>query len=127
MNLAVLAGELSSAPEIRLLTSGSRLAQLQVRVPTGPPKPTGKLTSVPVTLWDPPGSIESLAAGDVVVVVGTVVRRFFRTGRGQTASRVEVVADTVARAGDQRRRAALSRRITRELAPVLRTLPEADA
>jgi single-strand DNA-binding protein len=41
------------------------------------------------------------AAGDEVVVVGTVRRRFFRAG-GATQSRTEVLADKVVRASRTR-------------------------
>ena len=43
------------------------------------------------------------------MVVGAVRRRFFRAG-GATASRVEVEAAVVARAGDRRRTAAARRK-----------------
>lgn len=50
---------------------------------------------VPVNWYDPPSrDIEVVTAGVEVVVVGTVRRRFFRSG-GQTASRTEVVPDRV--------------------------------
>jgi single-strand DNA-binding protein len=47
-----------------------------------------------VAWFDPPASAATFAAGDDVVVVGRVRRRFFRAG-GATASRTEVVADRV--------------------------------
>lgn len=104
-NLAVLTGELSSPPEIRLLDSGTRLAQLQVRV-----RAHDRSTSVPVAVWDPPDVVETMIEGDEVVVVGRVERRFFRTRDGGTGSRVEVVAAALAPGSDRRRRAAVLRR-----------------
>jgi single-stranded DNA-binding protein len=106
LNLSVLAGPCSGPPEIRTLRSGSRLASLAVRVPSG----NGKGTSVPVTVWNPPGWVETLDGGDEIVVVGRVQRRFFRVATGGTGSRVEVEAEAIARAGDGRRRSALRRR-----------------
>jgi single-strand DNA-binding protein len=97
MNLAVVAGTLSSDPEIRTLPSGNRLATLQVTIrPDDAPA-----TSVPVALGSPPAWIDAAAAGDGVVVAGSVRRRFFRAA-GATASRVEVDGQAVARANDRR-------------------------
>jgi len=51
--------------------------------------------SVPVSWVDPPPKgLEPLEEGLEVVVVGTVRRRFFRSG-GSTQSRTEVVVDSV--------------------------------
>lgn len=112
-NLVLLRGELSSLPEIRLLDSGARLALLQVRV-----RDDGRhATSVPVALWDPPDTVEAFGEGDEVTVVGRVERRFFRTGDGRTASRVEVVASTVVSTRDRRRSGAVLRRARQALDP----------
>src|SRR5581483_12087847 len=76
MNLAVVAGTLSSDPEIRTLPSGDRLATLQVTVrPDDAPA-----TSVPVALTAAPAWVDDAAAGDAIVVAGPVRRRFFRAG-----------------------------------------------
>jgi single-stranded DNA-binding protein len=107
LNLAVLVGTLSSPPEIRLLDSGSRLASLQVRVT----EEGARTTSVPVTMWDPPSSVEALSAGDGVLVTGKVVRRFFPLRDGRRGSRTEVVAETVVPSTDRRKVAAALRRI----------------
>jgi len=61
---------------------------------------------VPVVWLDGPGSAE-LEAGTEVVVVGSVRRRFFRTG-GATASRTEVVATQVVPARQRKRVSALA-------------------
>ena len=106
VNLSVLAGPCSGPPEIRTLRSGSQLATLAVRVPAA----DGKATSVPVSVWNPPGWVETLDAGHEIVVVGRVQRRFFRIATGGTGSRVEVEAEAIARGSDGRRRAALRRR-----------------
>jgi single-stranded DNA-binding protein len=88
MNIVVLRGSLSSAPQHRDLPSGSVVWTLEVTTST----PSGNL-SVPVALFDPPAPPE-FVPGDAVVVVGEVRRRFFRTGAA-TQSRTEVVAAEV--------------------------------
>ena len=88
-NLCVLVGELSSDPRPLELPSGSVLLRCEVTVRAG-----GATDSVPVVRFDPIASERSLSAGERVVVVGRVNRRFFRAG-GTTVSRTEVVADRV--------------------------------
>jgi single-strand DNA-binding protein len=105
LNLAVVRGCCSSAPEVRVLPSGRVLAVLQV---TARPA-SGAAVSVPVAAWDPPAWVERLDTGDEVVVVGRVRRRFYRAG-AQAAARVEVEADLLARGGDRRRVDAALRR-----------------
>ncbi len=110
LNLAVLWGVCSTAAEVRELASGRRLVSLAVRTPVTPGRgrratATGasasatyaRATSVPVTVWDPPGWAEGLAAGDPVVVVGVVRRRFFAMASGGRGARSEVEAHHVAR------------------------------
>lgn len=89
-NLAVLSGTLSRAPEARQLPSGDPLVAFDVTVRA----PGRTSESVPVTWLDAPASSLEWAAGEAVVVVGRVRRRFFRAG-GVTQSRTEVVADAV--------------------------------
>lgn len=110
-NLVVIRGELSSHPEIRLLDSGTRLAQLQVRVPSE----GTRSTNVPVAVWDPPSAVEALVEGDHLTILGRVERRFFRTRDGRTGSRVEVVATDVVPKRDRRRCATVLRRACRTL------------
>jgi single-strand DNA-binding protein len=110
VNLAVVRGTCSSPAEVRVLSSGSALALLQLtaRVAGAP------AVSVPVIVWEPTAAVERLDTGDDVVVLGRVRRRFFRTGAG-TASRVEIEADAVVPARDGRRVRALVRRATTAL------------
>jgi single-stranded DNA-binding protein len=103
VNLAVLRGPCSGPAEVRVLESGTRLATLAVRCPAGPAADE-RATSVPVTVWDPPAWIETLAAGDAVVVVGRMRRRFYQRPGG-VGSRVDVEADLVGRARDRRQQA----------------------
>lgn len=104
-NLAVVRGACSSPPELRVLPSDQRLAQLQITT-----RIDGRAMSVPVSVLEPAAWVEALDAGDEVVVLGSVRRRFFRTA-GATASRVEIEAEVVCRARDQRRSRGLRRRI----------------
>lgn len=96
-NLAVLHGVITSDPRVRELPSGSSVTQLELTTRSG-----ALTASVPVVVHEP--SVD-VVAGDEVVVVGTVQRRFFRAG-GATQSRTEVVATRVVAA--RRRRAVAS-------------------
>ena len=96
-NVVVLRGVLSRDPERRELPSGDLLAALEVTIrpeaaDAGGARPRAE--SVPVAWFDPPAALARMAAGDEVVVVGRVRRRFFRTGAA-TLSRTEVVAERV--------------------------------
>jgi single-stranded DNA-binding protein len=105
VNLGVVCGPCSSAPEIRVLESGTRVATLSVRCPTE----SGPATSVPVTVWNPPAWIEALEPGEPVVVVGRLRRRFYQRPGG-VGSRVDVESDMIGRARDRRRIDAALRR-----------------
>jgi hypothetical protein len=101
LNLAVLCGPCSGPAEVRVLESGTRLATLAVRCPAGATA-DDRATSVPVTIWDPPTWVEGLDAGDAVVVVGRIRRRFYQRPGG-VGSRVDVEAVMIGRARDRRR------------------------
>jgi single-strand DNA-binding protein len=88
MNFVILRGHLSSQPQERALASGSVLWSLELTTPTD----LGAW-SVPVAWFDPPVPVV-FDAGDEVVVVGSVRRRFFRSAAG-TQSRTEVVASDI--------------------------------
>ena len=111
VNVSVLRGAVSGPPEIRALKSGRKIATLAVRNSAC----DGHNTSVPVTVWDPPAWVETLDADDDVLVVGRVRLRFLRTAAGTSGARTDVEAESVARARDRRRLAALLRRVDREL------------
>lgn len=101
INLTVLVGQLTSAPELRSLPSGDTLLALELTmrhegVPT---------ESAPVTWFAPPPHAASWEVGEELLVIGRTRRRFFRA-RGATQSRTEVVAETVT----PTRRAATARR-----------------
>ena len=104
LNMVVLTGRLSSDPSERTLPSGDLLTGYEVTIP----RCDGPADSVPVVLIGTAGP-RGVTAGDRVVVIGRVRRRFFRAG-GSTASRTEVVAERVVRASRARSvRAALER------------------
>ncbi|MET0421339.1 MAG: hypothetical protein ABW073_06520 [Acidimicrobiia bacterium] len=110
VNVSVICGACSGPPEIRVLESGTRLATLALRCPTG----DDRATSVPVTVWDPPAWLDTVEAGDRLVVVGKLRRRFFQRPGG-VGSRVDVEAELVGRARDRRRIDAAVRKAQREL------------
>jgi single-strand DNA-binding protein len=86
-NLSVLVGTLSRAAEVRTLPSGDEVLSLEVTVRTeGQPA-----ESVPVAWTGAPGAAARWGAGEEVLVIGRVRRRFFRAG-GATQSRTEVAA-----------------------------------
>jgi single-strand DNA-binding protein len=87
MNVVIVQGVLSRAPELRELPSGDRVGQFEVTVRMAD-RPTA---SVPVSWPDPPARALALDAGTEVLVTGSVRRRFFRTASG-TGSRTEVLA-----------------------------------
>lgn len=92
VNVAVLVGSLSSDPVERTLPSGDVVVSYEV---TSRSELLGTQT-VPVAWFNAPKRRQKLRAGDAVVILGHVRRRFFRAG-GATASRTEVVADRVVR------------------------------
>ena len=109
VNLAVVRGTVSSPPDVRVLPSDTVLAQLQLTT-----RLESETLSLPVAVWNPAPWVEALEPGAELVVVGRVRRRFFRAA-GAAASRVEVEADVVARAGDRRRVEAAVRRASEAL------------
>ena len=92
-NVVLLRGRVSSEPRVRELPSGSTIVNLEVTTHVDD-------TSVSVPVVVERASVECVA-GDEVVVVGHVRRRFFRAG-GITQSRTEVFAEKVVRASRTR-------------------------
>lgn len=89
-NLVVLSGTVSLEPALRELKGG---VVLQFDLAT--PLADGATASVPVAWHDPTAKqAASFGAGDEVIVIGTVRRRFFRVG-GQTQSRTEVIVESL--------------------------------
>jgi single-strand DNA-binding protein len=93
-NLALLRGAIVGELISRDLPSGSTVVQFDVSTAITNGDKTAKV-SVPVSWVDPPSrALAPIEQGLDVVVVGTVRRRFFRSG-GSTQSRTEVVVDAV--------------------------------
>lgn len=95
-NLVVLRGSLVGEPRPRELPSGSVLIQFDVTTRDG-----AGTQSVPVAWFEPPANGVPVEPGGELLVVGSVRRRFFRTG-GVTQSRTEVVAEHVVAASRAR-------------------------
>lgn len=93
LNVAVLRGIVSSEPRVRGLPSGSSVTNVEITT-----RLDDSTCSVPVVVHD---VTVTVAAGDEVVVVGHVARRFFRAG-GVTQSRTEVVARSIVKASRRR-------------------------
>src|SRR5947208_14817881 len=107
MNIVVLQGKLSRAPEERQLRE-SVLAAYEVTTRAD----DGVAATAPVVWFDPPATAWKLDADDEVTVIGEVRRRFFRRN-GRTESRTEVVATAVL---PTRRKAQVSRAIENAIA-----------
>ncbi|MET0737672.1 MAG: hypothetical protein ABW035_05330 [Acidimicrobiales bacterium] len=108
LNLAVLRGHLSRAPEEVTLASGDLLVRYEVTVP----RADERADTVPVVAVSPPAHARGLDAGTAVVVVGRTRRRFWSAG-GATRSQVEVLARAVV---PDRRRAGATRALGEALA-----------
>jgi single-strand DNA-binding protein len=93
-NVALLRGAIVGELISRDLPSGSTVVQFDVATTITAGDKTVKV-SVPVSWVDPPSrALDPIEQGLDVVVVGTVRRRFFRSG-GSTQSRTEVVVDAI--------------------------------
>lgn len=102
MNVAVVQGRAVAPAEPRELGSGSTVWSFDVATTSD----EGRSVSVPVCWTDPPRP-PSFEAGAAVLVLGSVRRRFFRSG-GATVSRTELVAERVVVGAARRARAALA-------------------
>jgi single-strand DNA-binding protein len=104
MNIVIVSGHLSSEPTVRELQSGSVLVSYELTT-----RVDDAAVSVPL-VWFDPAKLPALTAGDEVRAVGTVRRRFFRSG-GATQSRTEVVVQSLGKCNDKRLKAAQRRLI----------------
>lgn len=110
MNITLVRGRLSRAPEPRDLPSGDHLVAYEVTVD----RPGARAESLPVVWHDPPAAALSLDVGTEILVVGRVRRRFFRVAAGATQSRTEVLADVVLPVRQAKRcRSAIDKALTR--------------
>jgi single-strand DNA-binding protein len=111
MNVAIVRGVVSRDPDLRTLADGTALASFDLVVEgDGPAR-----AAVPVVVALGPRRLPAPVAGDELVVVGEVRRRFFRAG-GSTQSRTELVASAVVPARDRRRVRRLLTGVTGRLA-----------
>lgn len=117
-NLAVVRGIVSSEPRRRSLPSGDELVSIEVTTRPQPARGDAVAVSVPVVWFSPTRRVPS--AGDEVVVIGHVARRFFRVA-GTGASRTEVVADRVLPA---RRSGEVARALARAASALVDGSPE---
>ena len=92
VNVVVLAGRLSDAPEVKSMPSGDSVTRFRLYVPEA----GTRVLPLPVSAWDRAArrSCEPLEKGDEVLVRGHLIRRFFRDGGGGR-SVTEVVATEV--------------------------------
>jgi len=92
VNVVVLAGRLSDAPEVKTMPSGDQVARFRLAVP----EDSRRLLPLPVSAWDrlPRRACQALVKGDPVLVRGHLIRRFYRDGGGGR-SVTEVVATEV--------------------------------
>jgi single-strand DNA-binding protein len=92
VNVVVLAGRLSEAPENKEMPSGDSVTRFRLSVPEA----GRRSLPLPVSAWERAArkGCERLAKGDAVLVRGHLVRRFFRDGGGGR-SVTEVVATEV--------------------------------
>lgn len=90
VNVVVLAGTVAADPVERRMPSGYEVTEIRLSVPEA-----GKrLLPLPVAAWHRDvgkRALKGIAKGDDVLVYGTLVRRFYRSGAG-ARSLTEVVA-----------------------------------
>jgi single-strand DNA-binding protein len=90
VNVVVLAGTVAADPVERRMPSGDEVTEIRLSVPEA-----GKrLLPLPVAAWHRDvgkRSLKGIVKGDDVLVYGTLVRRFYRSGAG-ARSLTEVVA-----------------------------------
>jgi single-strand DNA-binding protein len=90
LNMVVVIGSLAKPMQVRSLPSGLSLASFDLMVP----RADQSADTVPVALFDTPEQVPEWPAGQEILAIGRVRRRFFRVA-GSTQSRTEVVADRV--------------------------------
>jgi single-strand DNA-binding protein len=95
VNLCIIEGAVRGEVSMRLLADGTEVAELDVAPHEGP-------GAVTVVVPSPPAAVRRLEAGQDVLVVGSVRRRFYRSG-GATRSVTEVLAEQAVRAGPRTR------------------------
>ena len=95
VNVVVLAGTVAADPVQRVMPSGDAVTEVRLSVPEA----GRRLLPLPVALWHADVGAEvagSIVKGDAVLVYGSLVRRFYRSGAG-ARSLTEVVASGLKR------------------------------
>lgn len=94
LNLVVLAGRLTTTPDVGMLDSGSRFIRLILAIRSEAPH--SRLDVVPVVWWDPDEeTVNNLPApGQRMWITGSFQRRFWE-GPDGPRSRMEIVAHHV--------------------------------
>ena len=94
VNVVVFSGTIAAEPEVRRFPSGATLVRHLVTVRSNAPH--RRVDVIPVTLWDPPETVEygPPLRGRHVWVVGSIQRRFW-SSESTRRSRIEVVAHTI--------------------------------
>ena len=90
LNMVVVIGSLANPMQVRSLPSGLSLASFDLMVP----RADQSADTVPVALFDAEDHVPDWGAGQEILAIGRVRRRFFRVA-GSTQSRTEVVAEKV--------------------------------
>lgn len=94
LNLIVLAGRLTTEPEIRTFDSGSKLLRILVTVRSTEPRE--RIDVIPVVMWNPKQELvdADVRAGETVWIAGSAQRRFWSETQARR-SRIEVVAHEI--------------------------------
>ena len=110
MNIAVVQGSVRTDPDCREARDGSLLVSFDLVI-DGSPR-----TQVPIT-WagDAAAMPAAITEGQVLTVIGSVHRRFYRSGNA-TSSRTDVRAEQIVRGAGKRARAAVATALERTAA-----------
>ena len=102
MNIAVVQGIVRAEPDCREARDGSLVVSFDLVI-GGVPR-----TQVPITwMGDAASKPAAIAEGQTLTVIGSVHRRFYRSG-GTTSSRTDVRAERIVRGSGKRAEAAVA-------------------
>ncbi|MFQ6078312.1 MAG: single-stranded DNA-binding protein [Thermodesulfobacteriota bacterium] len=99
-NRVILIGSLTSDPEIRYNPKGNRVAKITVAIPQGrDPRTITDHFDVLIFLGDRKDSMEKMRKGHWVLIEGKMKQRRWQTPGGQSRTKLEIIADSVAPLG----------------------------